>query len=50
MCSRLEEKDPNYISGVQNFIGCYNNLQQMTICTPSIASALHTFNTKGKAI
>ena len=34
-----------------NFIHRYNNLQEMTISTPSIniASALHTFSTEGKA-
>ena len=48
MCSRLKESDQNYISGVENFISRYNNLQQMTISTPAIASALHTFSTEGK--
>ena len=39
-----------YISarGVENFISRYNNLQQMSISTPAIASALHTFSTEGK--
>ena len=46
MCSRLKESDPNYIGGVENFICRYNNLQQMTISTPSIASALYTFSTE----
>ena len=49
MCSRLKESDQNYISGLENFIHRYNNLQEMTISTPSIASALHTFSTEGKA-
>ena len=44
----LKESDQNYISGVENFISRYNNLQQMTISTPAIASALHTFSTEGK--
>ena len=42
MCSRLKESDPNYIC-------YYNNLQKMTISTPSIATALHMFSTEGKA-
>ena len=49
MCCRLKQSDQNYINGVENFISRYNNLQQMTISTPAIASALHTFSTEGKA-
>ena len=48
MNERLKENDPNYISGVAKFLKSYQSLQDKTISTPSIASALHTFSMEGR--
>lgn len=48
MNERLKENDPNYISGVAKFLKSYRSLQDKTISTPSIASALHTFSMEGQ--
>ena len=48
MNERLKENDPNYVSGVAKFLKSYRSLQEKTISTPSIASALHTFGMEGQ--
>ena len=47
MNERLKENDPNYVSGVAKFLKSYRSLQEKTISTPSIASALHMFGKEG---
>ena len=48
MNERLQENDPNYVSGVAKFLKSYRSLQEKTISTPLIASALHTFGMEGQ--
>ena len=47
MNERLKENDPKYVSGVAKFLRSYRSLQEKTISTPSIASALHMFGMEG---
>ena len=48
MRERLKERDPNYVTGVAKFLKSYRSMQEKTISTPSIASALHTFGMEGQ--
>ena len=48
VCARLAQQNPSYNSGVRTFINRYKALQQKTISTPCIASALHMFGTEGE--
>ena len=50
MCVRLGENSPSYFSGVCIFIHRYKALQQRTISTPCIASALHMFGSEGELL
>lgn len=43
------EHNPSYFSGVCTFIRRYKALQQRTISTPCIASALHMFSSEGES-